>query len=174
MSEPAAEPPWKVIALALAAAMLLTVGLGGWRLHSEHSDLSEARALTAAGVGAEAAARSAVVRMTSYDYASIDKDFAWVDDAGTAKFRKQYVEVSAPIKKLVLQLKAHAEGNVVAAAPEVRDRNHVTVLMFVDQTLTNPSDKTPGLDQPRVTMTMVRQDGRWLVDEVKLSNLTNS
>ena len=44
----------------------------------------------------------------------------------------------------------------------------------VRQVLTSPGQKTPGLDQPRVTMSMVRQDGEWLVDEAQLSNLTGS
>jgi Mce-associated membrane protein len=134
--------------------------------------------LVAAGKAADKAARVAVVEMTTYDYRTVAKDFAWVDDAGTAKFQKQYAEVSKPIKKLVVQLKAKATGSVVASAPNVKDADHVTVLLFVDQEISNPgtggSAPQRGLDQPRVTMQMVRQDGRWLVDEVKISNLASS
>jgi Mce-associated membrane protein len=153
-----------VLALALSGA-LVALGL-------TMSSLSHERALTDAGRQAQVAARKAVVSMTTYDYRTLSHDFAWVDEAGTAKFRKQYAEVSAPIKKLVLALRARAEGSVVASAAEVKDADHVVVLVFVDQTLSNPGQSQPGLDQPRVTMTMVRQGGRWLVDEVKLNNLT--
>ncbi|MCW2857404.1 MAG: hypothetical protein JWR52_3019 [Marmoricola sp.] len=153
-----------VLAVALVAALVVLV-LTLRSLSHEHD-------LTDAGTQAQAAARKAVVSMTTYDYRTLPHDFAWVDDAGTAKFRKQYAEVSAPIKKLVLQLKAHAVGSVVASAAEVKDVDHVLVLVFVDQTLSNPGQAQPGLDQPRVTMSMVRQGGRWLVDEVKLNNLT--
>jgi len=132
----------------------------------------------AAGKAADKAARAAVVEMTSYSYKSVDQDFAWVDDAGTTKFRTQYAEVSKPIKKLVVQLKATAKGTVVASAPIVKDADHVTVLLFVDQEISNPGtgggDPQRGLDQPRVTMKMVRQGGRWLVDTVQISSLSKN
>jgi hypothetical protein len=132
----------------------------------------------AAGKAANQAARAAVVEMTTYDYRSVTRDFAWVDDAGTAKFRTQYAEVSKPIKKLVVQLKARAKGTVVASAPIVKDADHVTELLFVDQEISNPgngsSGPQKGLDQPRVTMEMVRQGGRWLVDEVTIRSLSNN
>ncbi|MFL6106979.1 MAG: hypothetical protein ACJ72D_07015 [Marmoricola sp.] len=132
----------------------------------------------AAGKAADKAARKAVVEMTSYDYKTVKTDFAWVDDAGTAKFQKQYAEVSQPIKKLVVQLKAKAKGTVVASAPVVVDAEHVTVLLFVDQEISNPGTSSTGaqkgLDQPRVSMKMVRQGGRWLVDEVNISSLSEN
>ena len=132
----------------------------------------------AAGKAADRAARRAVVEMTSYSYKTVDQDFRWVDDAGTHKFQKQYAEVSKPIKTLVVQLRATAKGTVVASAPIVKDADHVTVLVFVDQAISNPgtggADPQRGLDQPRVTMQMVRQGGRWLVDEVKISSLSNN
>jgi Mce-associated membrane protein len=155
----------------LVMALLWQTGSGGSK------DGDRAIALAAAGKAADKAARAAVVEMTTYSYTSIDKDFRWVDDAGTAHFRKQYAEVSKPIKELVVRLKARAKGTVVASAPKVTDVDHVTVLLFVDQLITNPGTGTSGaqrgLDQPRVTMSMVRQDGRWLVDEVKLSGLNS-
>lgn len=159
---------WQVAAGVLAVALVAALVVLVLTMRS----LSHERDLSDAGKQAEAAARKAVVSMTTYDYQTIPRDFAWVNDAGTAKFRKQYAEVSAPIKKLVAQLKARAVGSVVASAADVQDVDHVTVLVFVDQTLTNPGQSQPGLDQPRVTMSMVRQGGRWLVDEVKLNNLT--
>ncbi len=159
---------WQVAAGVLAVALVAVLVVLVLTMRS----LSHERDLSDAAKQAEAAARKAVVSMTTYDYQTIPRDFAWVNDAGTAKFRKQYAEVSAPIKKLVAQLKARAVGSVVASAADVQDVDHVTVLVFVDQTLTNPGQSQPGLDQPRVTMSMVRQGGRWLVDEVKLNNLT--
>ena len=60
----------------------------------------------------------------------------------------------------------------------IPNADHVTVLIFVDQEISNPgtggSDPQKGLDQPRVTMKMVRQGGRWLVDEVNISSLSNN
>ena len=48
------------------------------------------------------------------------------------------------------------------------------MLLFVDQEIRSEQETRPGLDQPRVTMQMVRQDGEWLVDEVQLNNLVST
>ena len=163
-----------LLVLSLVALLVVTLL---WRSDSGSADGDRAVSLAAAGKSADQAARKAVVEMTSYDYRTVRTDFAWVDDAGTARFRKQYAEVSAPIKKLVVKLKARAKGTVVASAPVVKDADHVTVLLFVDQEISNPgngSGAQRGLDQPRVTMQMVRQGGRWLVDKVKISSLSNN
>jgi Mce-associated membrane protein len=164
--------------LSMSLVALLVVVLL-WQTDDDDAKAGDrAVALAAAGRAADKAARAAVVEMTSYDYRTVTKDFAWVDDAGTAKFQKQYAEISAPIKKLVVQLEATAKGTVVASAPLVKDSRHVTVLLFVDQQISNPGSGSAGpqrgLDQPRVTMQMVRQDGRWLVDQVKISSLADN
>lgn len=151
-----------LVVLLLGALVALGLVLRAWQHERDLRD---------AGEQAEKAARTAVVAMTSYDYKTLDEDFSWVDTAGTADFRKHYAEVSEPVKKLVTEMKATAKGSVAASAPHVKDADHVTVLLFVDQTLTNPGNAERGLDQPRVTMSMVREGGRWLVDDVKLNNL---
>ena len=162
-----------LLLMSLVALLVVTLL---WQSDSDDSGAdSRSAALISAGKAADEAARVAVVEMTSYDYATVEKDFRWVDDAGTTRFQKQYAEVSKPIKDLVVKLKAKAKGSVIDSAPRVEDVDHVTVLLFVDQVITNPGTGTSGaqkgLDQPRVTMKMVRQGGHWLVDEVKLSSL---
>jgi Mce-associated membrane protein len=153
-----------VLGVLLVGALVVLLLL--WRAWDHRRDLDDA------GDAAEKAARTAAVAMTSYDHRTADEDFGWVDTAGTARFRRQYAEVSAPVKELVEQVQAHAEGKVVESAVRVRDTQHATVLLFVDQTITSAGKDTRELDQPRVVMTMVRQDGRWLVDEVELGSLT--
>ena len=131
------DPLLSTLLVMSLVALLVVVLL--WRTDRDESAAGDrALARIAAGKAAEKAARTAVVRMTSYDYRTVDKDFGWVEDAGTARFQKQYAEVSAPIKRLVVRLRAHAEGSVVASAPVVADTRHVTVLLFVDQAITNP------------------------------------
>jgi Mce-associated membrane protein len=163
--------------LLLTVVALLVVTLL-WRTEADRSERADQAVERAeAGEAAEAAARKAVVAMTSYRYQTAEEDFAWVEDAGTEKFREQYAELSTPVKELVVRLKATADGSVVASAPVVEDVDHVTVLLFVDQELTSQSgtgQRSRGLDQPRVLMTMVREDGRWLVDAVELKSLDNS
>lgn len=168
----AGRPRRRPGAVVIVLAVALLVSLVALALVA--TDAKRERDRVDAASAAQQAARTAVVAMTSYDYATVESDFGWVDDAGTTRFRKQYAEVSAPIKKLVVQLKAHAVGKVVDSAVRLTDDDHATVLLFVDQTLTNPGEKQPGVDQPRVTMKMVRQDGRWLVDQVELHTASAS
>lgn len=146
--------------LAILVAVLLAVtGCGG-----DADPLGSSRA-------AEEAAREAVVEMTTYDHASVDEDFSWVDDAGTARFREQYADASAPVKQAVIAARARAKGVVVEAAPDYVDDTHVTVLLFVDQTITNTrAGQQANFDQLRVRMEMVLEEDRWLVDEVEVVN----
>jgi Mce-associated membrane protein len=161
------------------ASIVLTVGLViclAGLVHELSTDGTSSQAdhalvVSRAESGAEKAARVAAVHLTTYDYRSLDTAFSWVDDAGTAKFRKEYAKVSAPIKKVVAQLKVHAVGSVDDAAAEAKDADHATVLLFVDQTLTSGTSSERKLVTPRVTMTMVRTGGHWLVDEVAVRNL---
>lgn len=151
--------PHLLLRLLLVALLLLAAGCG-----DEPDPLGAAQA-------AERAARDAVVEMTTYDHTSVDEDFAWVDDAGTAKFREQYAEASAPVKQAVIAAEARAKGVVVEAAPDYVDDTHVTVLLFVDQTITNArAGDQANFDQLRVKMKMELEGGRWLVDEVEVVN----
>ena len=155
-----------VLSVALAAALVLVVQLRDDR--TERADL-EQRA--AAGQAAERAAREAVTRMTTYDAATVEEDFSWVDEVGTERFRESFAATSADVVDLVAELGSSAEGTVVDAAATVEDADRVHVLLFVDQELTEPGQDERRLEESRVTMEMVRSGGEWLVDEVQIQNL---
>lgn len=127
--------------------------------------------LFAAGVGAEAAARSAVERMTTYTFATVEDDFTWVEDAGTDRFQAYFAGATNDAVAVIKSLGASATGTVIDSAPSVTDVTHVNVLLFVDQEITTRKQTESKLDQPRVSMQMVLQDGRWLVDEVAVNDL---
>lgn len=165
---------WRAIAAGLAVALVASVATAVAFHHDDSGAAAHALTLARAEQGALTAARSAAVHLTTYDYRSIATDFSWVDGAGTAKFRKEYAKISAPVKEYVAQLKVHAVGTVDDAAARVTDASHVTVLLFVDQTLTSAASTERKLDTPRIAMTMVRQHGVWLVDQVALRNLVAS
>lgn len=155
---------WVTAALALLlVAALVTIGL-------LLGEVRQDRAAHRAGDEAEKAARAAVVAMTSYDHSTVAKDFAWVEDAGTTKFRQYFAEASVPTRKAIEEIKAHAEGSVVASAVRVRDHRHVTVLLFVDQRIGNAAKQGSALTEPRVLMKMVREGDTWLVDSVQLKS----
>lgn len=162
-----------VLVLALALVIALVTAVLFWRDDATPSGnaRSDAAALANAGAQAEEAARAAVTRMTTYDYRTVDEDFSWVDDAGTEKFQKYFASSRADAKPLIRRLQVIATGTVVDAAPRVDDADHVHVLLFVDQEIRVADEKGTKVDQPRVTMEMVRQDDVWLVDAVQVNDL---
>ncbi|MCW2795857.1 hypothetical protein [Nocardioides sp.] len=152
-----------VLALALVAALAGVVLL--WR------DRADDHAREDAGIAAEKAARSAVTRMTTYDYRTVNDDFAWVKDAGTAAFQGYFAKVSKDAIAFIKTVKASATGTIKDSAFVVEDDEHVRVLVFVDQKITSKDQKNSKTDLPRVTLHMVLQDGHWLVDQVGINDL---
>lgn len=177
--EPGATP-WRSVSLLLAALLVVAV-TGVVVLLLDRDDDAPAPAdgsaavsgtdLVRVGTDAEAAAKAAVVRMTTYDWRTVDDDFAWVDDAGTDNFKSYFAAASADSRQVITTLKASATGVVVDSAPKVVDETHVTVLLFVDQEIRAAKQKGTKIDQPRVAMDMVLQDGEWLVDQVQIGDL---
>jgi len=161
---------------ALVAVVLLWVDRddaspGASAPTSSASGPLDADALLGAGDDAEAAARDAVVRMTTYDWRTVDADFTWVDDAGTEAFKTYFAGASRDAKAVIASLRATATGTVVDSASTVIDPSHVKVLLFVDQEITARGQEGTKIDQPRVTMQMVLVDGAWLVDQVAVNDL---
>jgi len=168
-------PLWvpALLALALVAALVAAGRL--WRSNHHHEQAAAAdAALISAGVDARKAAEEAAVKMTTYDYRTIDQDFAWVDTAGTEDFKKYFTGVSAPSIALVKQLKAAAPGTVVDSGVVVEDATHVKVVLFVDQRIIGKAEGSSAPDQSRITMDMVEPGGRWLVDRVELKSYANN
>jgi Mce-associated membrane protein len=152
-----------VLVVLLVAAVVATVLL--WR---QNADLKRDQEIAAAEHSATEAASRIAVSMTSYDYRSVDEDFAWIDQDGTSKFQDTFSESTKPIRQLITRTRATATGKVSDAAGTADDVDHVEVLLFVDQELKRVGDAKPSLDSNRVVMQMVREGGRWLVDDVEL------
>ena len=160
-----------VLVGALAVALVAVVML--WRDREDLMDRAARGEQDSSRVEAEAeeAAREAVTRMTTYDHRTVEEDFAWVEDAGTTRFQETFADASADAIELIKGFRSSAVGTVIDSAATVEDDGHVKVLLFVDQELMAPGEDGPKLEESRVVMRMVRQDGRWLVDEMQLENL---
>lgn len=114
------------------------------------------------------AATTAAVDLTTYDHTRLDRDFAWVDDAATDSFAKEYAAANEPLRGIITKLKADAVGTVLEASATEKSDDRVTVLLFVDQTITNGTDSKTRTERNRVVMSMVERGGKWLVDDVEL------
>lgn len=160
-----------VLVAALAVALIAVVML--WR---DRQDLVDRAAQAedahrSAAPAAEEAARAAVTRMTTYDFRTVEKDFAWVEEAGTAEFQETFDSAARDAITMIKGLRSSAVGTVIDSAATVQDAKHVKVLLFVDQELMAEGQAEPVIEESRVTMHMVHQQGRWLVDQVALQNL---
>lgn len=164
-----------VLAVALAAA-LVGIGLLWSSLQGEQDEVRELRADRAAVTEARNAAEVVSVAMGSYDYRSFDKDFGWLRSATTEDFRTTFAgedgDVAAylaDLKGFITSVKGHADAEVVRSAAQLRDDGRVTVLLFVDQILSNGQEE-PSQALTRVELTMEEQDDRWLVDDMTVHN----
>jgi Mce-associated membrane protein len=154
--------------LAILVALLLAALVAGVVLYRQNDDLTRTQELASAERTATKEASRIAVAMTSYDYRTVDKDFAWIDQDGTAQFQDTFSESTKPIRQLITRTRATATGKVSDAAGTAEDADHVEVLLFVDQVLKRAGDRKSSVDSNRVVMEMVHQRGRWLVDDVEL------
>lgn len=154
-----------VLAVVLALTAMLVVALVALGVAVNHGDDGSVAEAESAALKA---ARSSAVSMTTYDYRRLDADYSWVDDGATAGFAAQYRDANKPLRGIIEKLKATARGRVIDSAATAQDPDTVRVVMFIDQRITNKSNEQARSDKSRVVITMVRRDGRWLVDDVSL------
>ena len=154
--------------LLVLVALLVTALVAVVVLWRENADLTDSQDLAVAEQTATEEASRIAVAMTTYDYRSVEKDFAWIDEDGTDRFQDTFSESTKPIRQLVTRTRATATGKVSDAAGTAEDPDHVEVLLFVDQVLKRSGDSRSSVDSNRVVMQMVYRGGRWLVDDVEL------
>jgi len=114
-----------------------------------------------------AAARAHAQEILSYDHRTLDADFAKAEAALTGKFKKDYARTtSTVVRPSAEQYKVVVEAEVTAASVVRAGDDRVVALLFVDQTTTSTRLEGPKVDLNRVRMTLVEQDGKWLVSEL--------
>jgi Mce-associated membrane protein len=116
---------------------------------------------------AAAAGRKAAETALSYDYRDLDKSFAAARATMTPDFAKKFDETAKVAGELATKTKATVKADVREVAVRDGDADRVTLIIFVNQTTTSTITKgSPRVDLNRTRFTMVRNDGRWLVQEI--------
>jgi hypothetical protein len=164
----ARERNWKrismVLAGLLAAALIACVGLAVSRAQSQGQVNAERTATRAA--------ERVVVNWLTYDYRTFRDDMTWITKSGTPKFRKEFSSeaLEGLRKRISGERQLVSRGRVVNSAATATDADHVKVLVFTDQTLTDKEIREDGTAplhaRSGVELTMVRVDGTWLVDDM--------
>jgi hypothetical protein len=121
---------------------------------------------------AQKAAATYGIYLSSYDYKNLTgPNSAWanVEKHATAKFRQDFTTTSTDLSKLLSQYNATASGQIVDVGLESVTGSKAVALIFVDQTVTNTVQKPNSVTQPlRVKLTMLRQNGQWLIDSLQV------
>ena len=167
----------------LLVVVLLAFGLAlaGCGSSTEDRALKDALAkvdkLTArddAGQAALTAAKAILVEITSYSWKDGEHDFAWLDKIGNDELKQQLDPNVSGLQNAIVGGKVTAKGQVVDAAARVIDTSQVEVLAFVDQAISDESNKDVKIEEQRVSMTMKLVKGTWLVDRLELLSGTNA
>lgn len=115
---------------------------------------------------AQAAARTAIVPLLSYDYRHLDADQRKAEGYLTDSYRKSYDRLFGIIKQNAPGTQTVITTKVVESGVVRVDGDRVQVLLFVDRPTTNKATTTPIPYQDQVTATMREVGGSWLVDNL--------
>lgn len=169
VSEPAStERNWKRISLVLTGLLVLAIAAAVSLAVSR----ADSQGRVDAERGAVRAAERVVVNWLTYDYRTYRNDMTWITESGTPKFRKEFSAeaLEGMRKRIIGPRQLVSRGRVVNSAASVTDADHVKVLLFTDQTLTDKDIRKEGTAalhaRSGVELSMVRVDGEWLVDDM--------
>ena len=162
------ERNWKRISQVLAGLLVLAlIGCAALAV-----GLSRSQGRIDADRAATRAAERVVTNWLTYDYRTYRDDMSWITESGTPKFKKEFssAALEGMRKRIIGPRQLVSRGRVVNSAATAKDADHVKVLLFTDQTLTDKEirkDRTAPLHaRSGVELSMVKVDGEWLVDDM--------
>ncbi len=161
-----------VLSLALAIVVFTWPGSAGGT--SPADQVEQADTAEAAGMTAVRAAEDAVPPVLSYDYRTLDADFAEAENYLTAEFAAKRTELFEQQAESGMTLLEQVVTDKVVVVARVsasgltrvsEDGERATVVVFVDQ------DSQKGNDAPRslrmwATLSMVADGDDWLLDDI--------
>ncbi len=157
------------VALIVVAALILS--LVEWS--TQDGKAHHLQNLEGLRASATKAAGSYAVAFGSYNYRNLRGPSApWtvIEDHATARFRSDYQKTSSALEPTIVSYKATAQATVPESAVSTVSASKAVVLLVLDQTITNSTQKSgPQSQSFIVVMTLLRQKGQWLIDNVQAS-----
>ncbi|MBA0048355.1 DUF3329 domain-containing protein [Mycobacteroides sp. LB1] len=174
-----------IVAGVIAVVALVVCGYLGWKVVGDQRAISagrEARSAAStqyaeflrngeahtAGAEAQKAAIEFAGLLINVDYKDPDRNTSKVLANSTGEFKAKYSSSSAQLRQVLVENRAVATGIVVDSAIQSETANKVTLLLFVDQSVTNTAVPDARMDRSRPTVTMEKADGRWLTSNFEL------
>jgi Mce-associated membrane protein len=153
-----------LLSSSLAVALVVAVVFLALSQLSLNSDSS----LNSARTSALTAAKSYAVDLASYNYKSLDQNFGKVLNESTPTFKQDFTQSTDALKTAFTRYRASASGTVVSAGLVSATSTSAVVLVFLNQTVRNTLQKSKSTTESRVEITLLRSDGRWLINQVSL------
>jgi Mce-associated membrane protein len=142
---------------ALAVAAAVSAALLAVAAH--HDD-----ATSPVSAAAQQAATTEIKQILSYDYRSLGSDLARAKSDTTGQFSQQF---SALAGQIIVPAATQQQTVTTVTVPNVSvvsaTADRVVVLLFIDQSTTNKTQRQPQQVAGQVRVTMQQTGGRWLV-----------
>jgi len=170
-SAPAAAG-WIIATIVLVLAL---VGSALYAVH-EHSQADDAKHQVSSAKKLDSLRSSALKTATTvatsfgtYDYQTLDSDFARTRAYLTPAFAADFSKITDSLGTLITQDKGQIVGTVDDVGIESITSTSAVVLVFLDQKVTTAESSTPRLDHNRVKLTLALQKNKtWLVSNLTL------
>ncbi len=166
--EPASRQSLLLVA-GLALLLVLALVLAGYFALQVRKDARVADAREQAPAAAERAAKAVL----SYDYTRLDADEQRAKGFLTPSYSKEFEKTFALLKEnkdgspgAAVQTKAKVSASIVGSGVVDAEDGVVRVLLYVNQ-VSRKAGADPQVFQNRVTLTMEKNDEKWLVDDLK-------
>jgi hypothetical protein len=171
---PGPDDPSRRPSPALVALLVVTVaalafgaffGVRGWQ------DWQDSHGIVDAHEKAASTASSAAETIFSYEYDKLDDHMDDAKATMTKAFAKKFESIAPALNDLApqrkIQVKASTRDAAAVDCGTSCDADRADVLVFVDQARLADGSKEPTVFANRITMSMVRQNGSWLVDDIE-------
>ena len=155
-----------LIAAAMVMAVLIAVAITAV-LGLRYAD---ARMTETARAESLDAAKSYASTMFGFDPASVDANVAHSKDVVTGPAKAQYDEIIAKNNFVasVRDQQVVSKASIQDAGVVTNTRDTSTVLIFLNQSVSRGGKELIRVDPSRLTFSMTKQDGRWLINGIDI------
>lgn len=160
------SPPRWLLAV-LAVLVVAVIGVDAWLVPRYLTERRAAEELSNTLSEAPPAAEEAAVALLSYRWDAIDDNISAAGKYAAADYRSDYTDTMRDlVQDQAKEERVRVRAQVVASGVIDTDEDRCDVLLFVNQTTNKTSIDQPNTALNRTKFTMIKVDGRWLVDDI--------
>ncbi|MBB3037685.1 hypothetical protein [Hoyosella altamirensis] len=156
--------PLLVLAFAGLIALCGVLGYLYWDTSRGERALAQAETLR---IQAVSDASTYAELMGSYTYTDLEQSFSDVISVSTPEFAAEYETVANELRDAVTESRGVSRGSAIHAAAQSVDQNQATVLVFLNQEVTNVLRPEGGIEASRLVVSLERDEDRWLLSDVQ-------